>query len=73
MLYTGGAKHILSYQHSQPKCDVRIAFSSYQLCCAKHNQHAKHAKARGSGGIPPRKILKITCSEIDFGGILCKK
>jgi len=24
-----------------------------QTYCAKHNQHAKHAKARGSGGIPP--------------------
>ena len=35
--------------------------------CAKHNQHTKHANARGSGGMPPRKILKIGCSEIDSG------
>ena len=55
MLYTGGAKHILSYQHSQPKCDVRIAFSPNQLCCAKHNQHAKHANARGVWGHVPQE------------------
>ena len=31
--------------------------------CAKHTQHAKHANARGSGGMPPpRKFLK-TCSD----------
>ena len=36
-------------------------------CCAKHNQHAKHANARGSGDMPPRKNLKIRCSEIDSG------
>jgi len=30
-------------------------------CCAEHNQHAKHAIAKRSGGMPPRKILKITC------------
>ena len=34
--------------------------------CAKHNQHAN---ARGSGGMPPRKILKNRCSEIESGGI----
>jgi len=33
-------------------------------CYEEHTKHAKHAKARGSGGMPPRKILKITCSEI---------
>ena len=26
--------------------------------CAKHSQHAKHANARGSGGMPPTKFLK---------------
>ena len=26
-----------------------------------------------SGGMPLRKILKITCSEIDFGGVIRKK
>ena len=41
-------------------------------CCAKHNQHAKHAIARGSGGMPPRKFLKIRYSEIDSGGIFNK-
>ena len=37
--------------------------------CAEHNQHAKHAIARGSGGMPSRKIFKITCSEIEFEGV----
>jgi len=38
--------------------------------CVKHNQHAKHAKARGSGSMPPspRKILKNRCSEIESEG-----
>ena len=31
---------------------------------AKHTQHAKHANARGAGGMPPRKFLKKTCFEI---------
>ena len=37
------------------------------VCCAKHNQHTKYAKARGVWGHAPQKYLKITCSEIDFG------
>ena len=32
--------------------------------CAKHTQHAKHANARGSGGMPPQEIFEKTCSEI---------
>ena len=35
--------------------------------CAKHNQHTK---TWGSGGLPPRKILKNRCSEIKSEGIL---
>ena len=42
----------------------------YKSYCAKHNQHAKHANARGSGGMPPRKFLKNRCYEIEFGSIL---
>ena len=26
--------------------------------------HAKHANARGSGGMPPQEIFEKTCSEI---------
>jgi len=29
-----------------------------------HTQHVKHANARGFGGMPFRKILKIACSEM---------
>jgi len=29
----------------------------------------EHAFARGSGGMPPRKILKKRCSEIEAEGI----
>ena len=36
--------------------------------CAKHNQHAKCANARGSGACP-QEILKNSCSEIEFGAI----
>ena len=32
-------------------------------------QHAKHAKARGSGGMPPRKILKNRYQNTGFGDI----
>ena len=65
MLYTEGAKHFLSYRHSHmQKCDARIALllplASY-VC---------YGVCRGAC---PQEILKITCSEIDFGGILCKK
>ena len=44
---------MFSVEHNQQKTDVR----SLNLCCAKYNQHAKHAKARGSR-VYPRKILK---------------
>ena len=36
-------------------------------------QHAKHAKARGSGGIPPRKILKNRYQKTGFGDISATK
>ena len=58
MFYGGGAKHIFwsSQLHDQPKSHVRSLYS-YSLCCAKHNQHAKHAKARGVWGhAPPGKF-----------------
>ena len=29
--------------------------------------HSKHGNARGSGGMPPRKILKNRCPDIGFG------
>ena len=39
--------------------------------CVKHSQHAKHANViGGSGGIPPEKVLKNRCSDIEFGVIL---
>ena len=59
MFYGGGAKHIfwLSQLYDQPKSHVRSLYS-YLLCCAKHNPLHVHAKARGPGGMPPRKILK---------------
>ena len=50
------------------KCSYPYRHTGY-LYCAKHNQHARHANARGSGGIPPRKILKNRYSKIKCGGI----
>ena len=44
---------------------VKVVFFNY---CAKHYQHAWHANTRGSGGVPPRKILKNRCSETEFWG-----
>ena len=41
----------------------------YKSYCEKHNQHAKHANARGAWGMPPRKFLKNMCSEIEFGSV----
>ena len=38
--------------------------------CAKNNQYAKHANARGVWGHSPRKILKNRSSEIEFGDVL---
>ena len=35
----------------------------------RDNYCAKHANARGSGGMPSQEILKITCSENEFGDI----
>ena len=49
MFHIVGAKRILNYTPNQSL-----------MLELKHNQHAKHAKARGSGGMSP-------CSEIDFG------
>ena len=38
--------------------------------CAKY---PSHAYSRGSGGMPPRKILKCTCQESKFGDFLATK
>ena len=32
-------------------------------------KHAKNADSRGSAGMSSRKILKIRCQEIEFGGV----
>ena len=40
--------------------------SKITLHCAKHNQHAN---ASGIWGMPPRKFLKIRCSEIESEAI----
>ena len=39
---------------------------------AQHSQHAEYTytDARGLGSMPPRRRLKITCSEIEYEGIL---
>ena len=42
----------------------------YNNMCVEHIQQASHADSRGSGGMPPRKILKIICHEITSGAIL---
>ena len=37
--------------------------------CAKHNQHAQHANAKGVWGHAPKQNLKNRCSEIESEGI----
>ena len=52
MFYTGGRGQTYYQLHSQPKFDASIVFTaiaSSKLCCAKHNQHAKHVKVLLSG------------------------
>ena len=39
------------------------------MYCAKHNQHGKHATARGVWGHAPRKILKNRRPEIESDSI----
>ena len=51
----GGPKHILSYMESDYVVQSTTRMRSM-------------LKLGGLGACPPRKILKITCSEIDFGG-----
>ena len=58
---------------SQSVTDVRIAFSPIGYVVRSTISMQSMLKLGGSGGMPPRKILKITCSKIDVGGILCKK
>ena len=55
-----GAKHIINYVPNQSLM-LEYIYAYY----VKHNQHAKHAKVWGLCGMYPRKILKITCSEVD--------
>ena len=52
MFYGGGAKHIfwLSQLHDQPKSHVRSLYTYYVV--------QSTIKLGGSGGMPPRKILK---------------
>ena len=38
-----------------------------------YTQHVKHAKARGSGGMLPRKILKNRDQKTEFGDISATK
>ena len=49
-----------------------VDFCSLLQLCAKHTQHAEHAVARGSGGMPLRKFLKKRCSEIASENIFAK-
>ena len=58
MFYDGGAKHIfwLSQLHDQPKSHVRSLYTYYVVQSTTSMQSM--LKLGGSGGMPPRKILK---------------
>ena len=49
-------------------CHHCLCGASTHIVCKAH-VHAKHANSRGSGGMPPRKFLKITPSKIESEGI----
>ena len=56
----------VSVSHKKMVRPVQQTWTLHQQC-AKHTQHAKHANARGSGGMPPKKILKNRCCQIESG------
>ena len=39
---------------------------SLQVALYEYNQHVKNSKARASGDMPPKKVLKTRCFEIEF-------
>ena len=59
MFYTGGAKYILSYKHSQPKCNVRIAFSPISYVVRSTISMQSMLKLGGLGACPPGKFGKL--------------
>ena len=68
MYYWGGGQSCIMFLKA--KAYDKLGEPGIMLHCAKHNQHAQHANARGVWGhAPPRKILKIRCSEIEYEGI----
>ena len=54
--YIGQAESVDTFEYME-KCSYPYRHTSY-LYCAKHNQHARHADARESGGIPPVHFKK---------------
>ena len=66
-MYYRGA---MLYYIPESKAYDKLGEPGIMLHCAKHNQHAEHANARGVwGGMPSRKIVKNRCSESEFEGI----
>ena len=51
--------------HGVRRISIQEVLFSY-LIVAEGNSAAKAAHSRGSGGMPPRKILKFSSSEIAF-------
>ena len=52
---------------------LEVLVTSFQMILGFYVVHAKHAIARGSGGMPPRKILKIAYPQTDFNGNFAQK
>ena len=74
-LYIGHAKILLhsmdnfEYVESNSYRGLLIfrGFRVHRPYCVKHNQHAKHANARGMEASPPAKLLKIDALRLNLG------
>ena len=54
------------YYISESKAYDKLGEPGIMLHFAKHNQHALHANARGSGGIPTGKFWKIDARRLNL-------
>ena len=66
MFYSQGVKHILSYRHSQPKCDARIAFTPISYVVQNTISMQGMLKLGGLGACPPRKLHALRLILVAF-------
>ena len=62
--YTRAAEAIFDRSGHKQICHHCLCGASTHIVCKAH-VHVKHQTLRGSGGMPPRKFLKIIPSKIE--------